>query len=139
MINTSFFNVEGLVTKAMSAESVRLQVIADNIANADTPRFKRSTVTFESELKRAIESQKQKPFEAKRTHPKHLPFVKMKDVSQVQPKIHIEYNTDFMNNENNVDLEAEMVELEKVQLRNAVYSAYLGRNYRLMSSLFTLR
>lgn len=139
MMNTSFSNVESLVWKAMSAESLRLNVLADNIANADTPKFKRSTVSFESELKRAIDSQQQKPFGAKMTNKKHIPFVVPKDLNSVQPKINLEYNTDFMNNENNVDVEAEMVELEKTQLRQQVYSAYLGRNYRLFSSLFTIR
>ncbi len=138
-MNTSFFKLENFVARAMSAETLRSQVIADNIANADTPKFKRSTVSFESELKRAIESQQQTPFEAKMTNKKHIPFVVPKDISEVKPKINLEYNTDFMNNENNVDVEAEMVDLEKTRLRYQVYSAYLGRNYRLLSSIFSVR
>ncbi len=139
MTNTSFLNAEKLVSRAMSAESLRLKVISDNIANADTPKFKRSTVSFENELKRAIDSQKPATINAKMTHKKHIPFVVPQDVSSVKPKINLEYNTDFFNNENNVDVEAEMVELQKTQLRYQVYSSYLGRNYRLLSSVMTIR
>lgn len=139
MINTSFLSMEKLVSKAMSADSTRLKVISDNVANADTPNFKKSTVSFESELKRALDSKTSEPFEARMTNKKHIPFTVPKDVDGVKPKINLEYNTEFMNNGNNVDVEAEMVELEKAQLRYQVYSSYLGRNYRLMSSLFTIR
>jgi flagellar basal-body rod protein FlgB len=131
--------MENIVSKAMSAESLRLKVISDNIANADTPRFKRSMVTFESELKRALESSSQTPFEAKLTDKKHIPFNQPKDISKVNPKVRLEYNTDFQNNENNVDVEQEMVNLEQTQLKYQVYSSYMGRNYRLLSSVFTIR
>jgi len=39
----------------LNALNKRLNVIANNIANADTPGFKRSEITFEAQLKRAIE------------------------------------------------------------------------------------
>ncbi|MFN3659816.1 MAG: flagellar basal body rod protein FlgB, partial [Brevinematales bacterium] len=41
---------------SLQATALRRQVIADNIANADTPFFKRAEVTFESQLKRALDS-----------------------------------------------------------------------------------
>ncbi len=138
-MNTSFLSMEKIVSKAMSADSMRLKVTADNIANADTPNFKRSQVTFESELKRALESQKQTPFDAKLTNKKHMPFNIPKNPSGVDPKIHLDYNTDFLNNGNNVDVEQEMVNLRQTQLRYQVYTSYLGRNYRLISSLFSIR
>ena len=37
-----------LLERSMDVESQRRKVIADNIANADTPNFKRSEVTFEA-------------------------------------------------------------------------------------------
>ena len=40
---------------AINGLSVRQQVIADNIANVDTPGFRASSVDFESALARAIE------------------------------------------------------------------------------------
>ncbi|MBU2694765.1 flagellar basal body protein [Nocardioides sp. WV_118_6] len=41
---------------AINGLSVRQQVIADNIANVDTPGFRARSVEFESALSRAIES-----------------------------------------------------------------------------------
>ncbi len=138
-MNTSFLGMEKIVSKALSAESLRLKVISDNIANSDTPNFKRSDVTFESELKRALESKKQLPFDAKLTSKKHIPFSIPKDVSSVSPKIHLDYNTEFLNNGNNVDVEQEMVSMKQVQLRYKAYTSYLNRNYRLISTLFNIR
>jgi len=42
----------------MDASLIRRDVISNNIANADVPNFKRSVVNFESELKRALNSEK---------------------------------------------------------------------------------
>ena len=46
-----------LLQRAMDATSLRYQVSANNLANSEVPNFKRSTVNFESELKRAFESE----------------------------------------------------------------------------------
>ena len=42
----------------MDVATLRRNVIANNIANANTPNFKRSDVNFESQLKRALDSEK---------------------------------------------------------------------------------
>ncbi len=42
--------------REMDVSVLRRNVIANNLANADTPNFKRSVVNFESQLKRALAS-----------------------------------------------------------------------------------
>ena len=49
---TSFGKTVDLLQRSMDVATLRRQVIADNIANADVPNFKRSVVDFESSLKR---------------------------------------------------------------------------------------
>jgi flagellar basal-body rod protein FlgB len=48
--------VMGVLTAALDGLSLRQRVIADNIANVDTPNFRSSSVDFETSLKAAVES-----------------------------------------------------------------------------------
>ncbi|MDR2921765.1 MAG: flagellar basal body rod protein FlgB [Treponema sp.] len=106
----SFAKTVDLVHRAMDANVVRRQVIANNMANADVPNFKRSIVNFESELKRALESEKQKPaLELTLTHPKHIPNWKERDYRDVQIRRVLDYTSTYNNNGNNVDPEQEFM------------------------------
>ena len=53
----SFTRSIDLLQREMDVTSLRYQVTANNLANSEVPNFKRSTVNFESELKRAFESE----------------------------------------------------------------------------------
>jgi len=48
--------VFAVLTSALDGLSLRQQVIADNIANVDTPDFRASSVDFESSLRAAVEN-----------------------------------------------------------------------------------
>ena len=54
MINTHAFDYISVLDKAADAAWLRNDAIANNIANVDTPGYKRQDVAFESELKKAI-------------------------------------------------------------------------------------
>ena len=54
MINTHAFDYINVLDKAADAAWLRNQAIDNNIANVDTPGYKRQDVAFESELKKAI-------------------------------------------------------------------------------------
>ena len=54
MINTNAFDYINVLDKAADASWLRNDAIANNIANATTPGYKRQDVAFESELKKAI-------------------------------------------------------------------------------------
>lgn len=54
MIGSNAFNYINVLSKAANASWKRNEVITNNIANVDTPGFKRSDVTFESHLKDAL-------------------------------------------------------------------------------------
>ena len=61
-INNNFGRTVDLLHRTMDVSLLRRSVIADNIANADTPNFKRSVINFESQLKRALIPKKGKQF-----------------------------------------------------------------------------
>ena len=113
----NFTRTVDLLHRAMDASVVRRSVIADNIANANVPGFKRSTVNFESELKRALETENRRPpLELTLTNPKHIPAWRERDYRDVQIRRVLDYTTTFNNNGNNVDIEKEMMDALHNQL-----------------------
>lgn len=97
-----------ILTREMEVSTLRRNVIANNIANAGTPNFKRSDVNFESQLKRALDSEKRvSDFPQFITDPKHIAFDKPMDWRQVRPRRVLDYLTEAKNNGNNVDIEQE--------------------------------
>jgi len=105
----SFAKNVDVLHRSMDASLVRGQVIANNMANAIVPNFKRTIVNFESELKRALESEKQKPaLELTLTHEKHIPNWKARDYRDVQMRRVLDYTSTYNNNGNNVDPEQEL-------------------------------
>ncbi|RDV84668.1 flagellar basal body rod protein FlgB [Ammonifex thiophilus] len=91
--------------KALDAAALRQRVIADNLANVDTPGFKKGVVRFEEELKRALNV----PLPLKTTDPRHFPSpVPLEEVS---PRVERDYFTSMRADGNNVDVDEQMVNL----------------------------
>lgn len=108
-IQNYFSKTVDILHRAMDASMVRRDVIANNIANSGVPNFKRSTVNFESELKRALDTEKQRPaLELSLTDEKHIPNWRERDYREVEPRRVLDYVTTAKNNGNNVDPEEEM-------------------------------
>jgi flagellar basal-body rod protein FlgB len=106
----TFAKTVDLLHRAMDANVVRRQVIANNVTNATVPNFKRSDVSFESELKKALDSERQKPaLELNLTHSKHIPNWKERDYRDVQVRRVLDYVSTYNNNGNNVDPEQEFM------------------------------
>jgi flagellar basal-body rod protein FlgB len=103
----------GLLEKSLTAASIRQRVIANNIANGNTPGFKKSDVIFEDLLQQALTD---KPgFRQTRTHEYHLGKTPL-SVEQVQPQIVTSNATAMRNDGSNVDIEAEMANVAKNSL-----------------------
>ena len=118
IIDNSFGKSIDLLHRAMSASSLRGTVYANNLANANVPNFKRTEVNFESELGRALETEKQRPaLELKLTHPGHIPDWQPRDYQEVKPRRVLDYLTQSNNNGNNVNPEEEFNLILKNQLR----------------------
>lgn len=126
----SFSKTSFLLERAMDASLVRRSVIADNIANVDTPYYKRGEVTFESQLKRALDSEGQDACPAKLTDARHIPFTDPIDVRGVRAKIQIEHETNYRNDKNNVDIEKEIVDATKNMMMYSAMAQRIGTGYR---------
>lgn len=60
-----------VLEKGLEASDIRQRVLANNVANVDTPDFKRSDVDFEAVFNAMLDEEKILPL--KMTVPKHLP------------------------------------------------------------------
>lgn len=131
----SFSKTSFLLERAMDASLVRRSAIADNISNVDTPYFKRGEVTFESQLKRALDSEARDPMPAKLTNERHIPFRDPIDVRGVRARIQIEHETNYRNDKNNVDIEKEIIDATKNMLMYNAMAQRVSGGYRLIGML----
>ncbi len=119
----------------MDVEMQRRKVIADNISNADTPHFKRSEITFEAGLRRALQSEeyvKKEAVPTKTTNSRHIPFYTPIELKGVKPRVNLDYMTTMRNDGNNIDIEHETQDMLKNQLRYQALAQSMAGNYRLM-------
>ena len=109
MINSNVFDYINVMDKASDAAWTRNEIIANNIANVDTPGYKRQDLNFEDELERALGHNKYKTMDEKVANlkDKHLEARVVNDYSGFS------YRTD----KNNVDIDTENVMLAANQLK----------------------
>lgn len=101
----------------MKAAALRHQVIANNVANVNTPGFQASEVVFEERLKAAIEARPPQGVRAVTVHEKHIPFGPPEpEPLPIEPKVRLMPLTQMRQDGNNVDLESEMARLAANQL-----------------------
>ena len=93
------------------AESLRQRAIANNIANLETPGYRRIDIKFEELLAKALNS----------------PGVV--DMSEVEPQIHQPKQTPIKSNGNDVDFEGEVGQMVKNTLRYKAYIRLLNKKY----------
>ncbi len=114
-----------LLKRGMDVAVIRREVIADNIANVDTPNFRRQEVTFESQLKRALESEKESETPARLTDKRHIPFKEVIDYRNVKARIIINHDRFYRNDKNGIDIDQEMAQATKNAMRyNAFVDVY---------------
>ncbi|MDC7224171.1 MAG: flagellar basal body rod protein FlgB, partial [Spirochaetales bacterium] len=118
MFDGSYGKKIDLLKRSLDVANMRQGVIANNIANVETPDFKRSDVSFESELGRALASEEnQSTLQAKTSSDRHINFNQPMDYRDVSPRINLDYLTTVKNNGNNVDIEVEEMNALKNQMR----------------------
>jgi flagellar basal-body rod protein FlgB len=130
-LNTSFGRTVDILQRSMDVSLLRQDVIANNIANADTPNFKRSTVNFESQLRAALESENNPPaFQMAATRERHVTNQRPVDYRSVQPQRRLDYLTTTDNNGNNVDIEVESMNFLNNQLRYSLMTQAVTQQFQ---------
>jgi flagellar basal-body rod protein FlgB len=99
-LDTSLMNI---LEKGLDASSQRQRVLSNNVANVDTPNFKRSDVDFQKVLGQAI-GEVGENLPLKVTSPLHL----QKADAANQSGVVTDQSSSFRTDGNNVDIEREM-------------------------------
>jgi flagellar basal-body rod protein FlgB len=99
-----------LVQRSLDASALSHKVIANNIANVDTPGFKRADVVFSDKLKRALEARQNagETLALARTDSRHLDPQAPEDLDALQPEVVTDASTSLRNDGNNVDIDHEV-------------------------------
>jgi len=128
IFNTSNFNY---LPRAMTAASMRHEVVSHNLANVNTPNYRRSVLEFEELLAREIYGEEPDgKLSMARTHDNHLPAAPRP--FHAEPTIFQDNTTIMRTDDNNVDIDIEMATLAKNQLYyNALVTEFGGHVTRL--------
>lgn len=115
---TGFSRTVDILHRALDVSSMRYEVTANNLANAEVPNFKRTSVNFESELKRAFDSELTAANTAHlvTTDSNHIKNDTFIDYRTIEPRRVTDYLSTTNANGNNVDAEQEAMEILKIQL-----------------------
>ena len=100
-----------LIEAGLRAEALREQALANNVANLQTPGYRRLDVRFEQLLAKAMDAGGEV------------------DLEEVEPEIYQPKNTTLNPNGNDVNLEAEVGELVKNGLRQKAFIRILSKKY----------
>ena len=116
MLQTDAYNYINVLDKALDASNLRETVITNNLANINTPGYKRREVDFESLLRQELDKIKWNSLDEK-----------MNDVqlSHLDAGVHFDmqaYGYDYRLDGNNVDVDVENTELASEQLRYQLIS-----------------
>lgn len=108
LIDTNVYDYVNVLDKAMDASWLRNEALSNNIANADTPGYKRQDVNFETQLAKALRHSRYKTMDAK------VADVKM---NRLKPVPYTDYSGfSYRIDGNNVDPDTEGVYLAKNQV-----------------------
>ena len=109
MIQTNAFDYINVLDRAADAAWQRNEAISNNIANVDTPGYKRQDVAFESVLQQALGNNRYESMDDK---------VANVDLSRLRGRDYLDYaNYSYRLDGNNVDIENENVMLAENQLK----------------------
>lgn len=120
-MNNSMYGTTDILAKALEGTWQRNNAIAQNVANVDTPGYKRKDVAFEKYLEQAL-IQNPKPTQ------QQLDRVKPKTYTDMQS---MAYRLDG----NNVDIDTEMVYQAEVQLRYNTLISQVNYNFERLKSV----
>ena len=129
MFTTNVFDYTNILDKAADASWMRENVITNNIANIDTPGYKRQDVDFESVLQKALGKTKYSSLDKK-----------VRELNQDLGKLTTTSYTDAANysyrlDRNNVDENTENAELASESLRYQLLTTAITNNFSRINTV----
>lgn len=132
-----FTLTDRLLERALDGVSARQRVTAHNIANVNTPGYKRFTLSFEESLREAVQGSERRRLMGAVTHPRHIPIGEAKPSLDGPFAVERDWTTTMRNDGNNVDIEAEMTQTIKDQVFYQVLADQVARRYAMLRDAIT--
>ncbi len=108
MVNSGVYNYIDVLGKAADASALRQKTIANNVANVDTPHYKRQDVSFAENLQRALKNSRFETLDHK---------IDSLKLSRLKGTVYTDsLNYSYRLDGNNVDIDTENVEMASNQL-----------------------
>lgn len=109
MFSSNVYDYVNVLGTALDATATRNELISNNIANVNTPDYKRKDIRFETELKAAFAHSGEKTVDAR---VRHL------DLDALEPETYTDYaELSYRYDGNNVDIDTENAILAKNQIK----------------------
>jgi flagellar basal-body rod protein FlgB len=105
-------SIIAIIEAGIKAEGLRQKAIANNVANLETPGYRRIDVKFEELLAKSLDSSGSV------------------DLSKLEPQLYRPRQTPVKSNGNDVTLESEVGAMIKNSLRYTTYIRLLNKKYR---------
>lgn len=118
-----------ILEKALSASSLRQKTISNNIANVNTPKFKRSEVLFEDILQQKMSGSQQ--LDLAKTNEKHIST----QSQALAPTMRMVADNSFRTDGNNVDIDIEMANMAKNSIYYDALAQQLSRYFTTLKSV----
>lgn len=118
-----------VLEKALSASSLRQKTISNNIANVNTPKFKRSEVLFEDILQQKMSGSQQ--LDLAKTNEKHIST----QSQGLAPTMRMVADNSFRTDGNNVDIDIEMANMAKNSIYYDALAQQLSRYFSTLKSV----
>ena len=126
MINSNASSYINVLDRAADASWTRETVIGNNIANVDTPGYKRQDVAFEDVLKRELKSSKYDTLQK---------AVDNVSLNKLEGRTYTDYASySYRLDGNNVDIDTENVELASEQLRYQTLTSAVSNEFTRMNT-----
>ena len=117
-----------VLQKSLDLRAQNQQVIAGNIANAETPGYSARKLKFEDNLRKAIRTPE---MSGQKTNAKHFP-IGSRGISSVRGAITREVDTSSIGDGNSVSIDDEMFDLAENQLLYEAGSQILKKKFSML-------
>lgn len=127
MFDLGVYDYVNVLDAAADAAWLRNEAIANNIANNDTPNYKRQDVAFESELKKALKRSNGDSTDE---------IVSNMNLSRVTPRTYTDYaNYSYRMDGNNVDIEQENVTMAENTIKYEALINSISTEFKNLQSV----
>jgi flagellar basal-body rod protein FlgB len=129
--------VVNLLKIGLDGAMKRQKTITNNIANVDTPNYKRKNVNFKETLQKKVDEYNNDSHNLSlaETDSKHIKNNNQNANSQQNLKVSTDDTGNYRNDKNNVDIDVEMAAMAKNQIYYSTLSQQINNKFQVLNKV----